>query len=81
MAKVRMESLEGELLHEGTDARVVKADRGAQLYFRLPDELAMELASTHKECIIIGHSNRKFSATFSKVTSDGVSVLDLRAVA
>lgn len=79
MAKVRMESLDGELLHEGMDARVVKADRGAQLYFRLPDALAMDLASTRRQCVIIGQSNRKFTATFSSLTCDGIAILDLVA--
>lgn len=76
---VRMESMEGELLHEGTDARLVKADRGAQLYFRLPDALAMELATTRRQCVIIGQSSRKFTVAFSSLTSDGVSILDLIA--
>jgi hypothetical protein len=78
MAKVRMESLDGELLHEGTDARVVKADRGAQLYFRLPDALAMDLAASRRQCVIVGQS-RKFTATFCSLTNDGISILDLVA--
>jgi hypothetical protein len=74
-----MESLEGELLHEGNDARLVKVDNGAQLYFRLPDALAMDLASTHRRCVIIGQNKRRFTAIFNSLTNDGVSVLDLLA--
>jgi hypothetical protein len=74
-----MESLDGELLHEGADAKVVKADRGAQLYFRLPDALAMDLAMTHRQCIVISQTNRRFTATFNSLTNDGISVLDLLA--
>lgn len=77
---VRMETLDGQLLHEGSDVRVVRSDSGAQLYFRLPDALAMDLAVSHRPCVIIARDKRRFSVTFNKLTTDGYSVLDLRTL-